>query len=320
MISIVIPVYNAAQYLPKCLDSLISQTYKDWEAILIDDGSSDVSAQICKQYATKDERISFILKENEGVSKTRNKALGLCKGCYVFFLDADDYLLDIHCLSNMEYTIKSQNVDLVRIEYCAVDETNKKLFDNRNSLLRRKYYNKPVSVDVYCDKVIKGEYFLCLNLLRNEIVQKQKIRFLEGCRMREDAAFLLEYLSYCKKAIYLPDVYYAYRKHNGAATANNAHGKYSKDLSMVFDSVYAIYQRSKNSLFKSYLEYFLTELTVDLRKSEYFGARYAICKAFHNKSTMFKCLGFGGVSESMLTLTSLVKRILVTMRTYASNS
>ena len=70
----------------------------------------------------------------------------------------------------------------------------------------------------------------------------------------------------------------------------------------------------------SYRKYFLTELTVDLRKSEYFGARYEICKAFHNKSTMFKCLGFGRVSESMLTLTSLVKHVLVKMRTYASNS
>ena len=80
MISIIIPVYNAAPYLSKCLDSLICQTSKDWEAILIDDGSSDDSLQICNQYAKKDERISFIQKENEGVAKTRNKALGLCKG------------------------------------------------------------------------------------------------------------------------------------------------------------------------------------------------------------------------------------------------
>lgn len=316
MISIVIPVYNAAPYLSKCLDSLICQTSKDWEAILIDDGSSDDSVQICNQYAKKDERISFIQKGNEGVAKTRNKALDISKGKYVFFLDADDYLLDIHCLSVMEHIIESQNVDLVRIEYCAVDETNKKLFDNRNRLLRSKYYEKPVLVDVYCDKVIKGEYFLCLNLLKNDIIQKHKIRFLEGCRMREDAAFLLAYLSNCKKAIYLPAVYYAYRKHSGAATANNDHVKYGIDLSMVFDFVYAIYLNSKNNLFKYYLEYFLTELTVDLRNSEYFEARYAICKSFHNKSIKFKCLSFGGASEALLVLTSLVKHALSIIRTY----
>lgn len=321
MISIVIPIYNASLYLNQCLDSLLCQTDKDWEAILIDDGSSDNSAEICKQYAEKDKRFKVVTKKNEGVSKTRNEALSLCTGKYLLFLDADDFLFSDSCLQTLKYNILHYNADLVRFEYKAVNEKNVELFTSNNLAIRKKYYSIPVSAAEYCSKVIRNEYFLCLNLLRNDIVQKNKIRFLVNCRMREDAAFLLTYLSYCSSVVYLPNIYYAYRKHSGAVTAaSDILTKYSKDLSLVFDSIYSIYKRNGDKSFKSYLEYFLSELTVDLRKSEYFKNRYEICKTFKNRALLYKCLSWGCVSNYIIFIISIIKRILIKLRVYGAFS
>ncbi|HJA50079.1 MAG TPA: glycosyltransferase, partial [Candidatus Fusicatenibacter intestinipullorum] len=91
-ISVIIPVYNVEKYLKRCLDSVINQTYKNLEIILIDDGSTDNSGKICDEYAQKDERIIVIHKENGGVSSARNKGLDICIGDYISFIDSDDWI------------------------------------------------------------------------------------------------------------------------------------------------------------------------------------------------------------------------------------
>lgn len=92
MISIIIPIYNAERYLKKCLDSVLSQTYKDLEIVLVNDGSTDGSVMICREYEEKDARIVFISKENEGQGKARNIGLEKCRGEYVVFVDSDDWI------------------------------------------------------------------------------------------------------------------------------------------------------------------------------------------------------------------------------------
>ena len=93
IVSIITPCYNAAQYMGKCLDSLRNQDLQEWEAIVINDGSKDNTASIGKRYAEIDSRIKFLTQRNEGVSIARNRALEIAQGKYVFFLDADDYIL-----------------------------------------------------------------------------------------------------------------------------------------------------------------------------------------------------------------------------------
>ena len=90
LISVIIPVYNVEKYLHRCLDSVIEQTYKNLEVILIDDGSTDHSGEICDDYAAKDVRIHVIHQENQGVSAARNKGLDNVKGEYITFVDSDD--------------------------------------------------------------------------------------------------------------------------------------------------------------------------------------------------------------------------------------
>lgn len=91
-ISIIIPVYNTEKYLKECLDSVIAQTFSDWELIIVDDGSTDGSPQICEEYASRDERINVIHKANGGFSSARNAGLDASKGDYLFFIDSDDII------------------------------------------------------------------------------------------------------------------------------------------------------------------------------------------------------------------------------------
>ena len=92
LISVIIPVYNVEQYLSKCLDSVVNQTYKNLEVILVDDGSTDNSGKICDEFALKDNRIIVIHKSNGGLSSARNEGLKFAKGQYVGFVDSDDYI------------------------------------------------------------------------------------------------------------------------------------------------------------------------------------------------------------------------------------
>lgn len=91
LLSVIVPVYNVEKYLPKCLESIIKQTYKNLEIILIDDGSTDDSGKICDEYAEKDKRIKVVHQKNQGVSVARNKGLDLCTGDYITFVDSDDW-------------------------------------------------------------------------------------------------------------------------------------------------------------------------------------------------------------------------------------
>ena len=90
-VSVIIPVYNVEQYLNRCIDSVLNQTYKDFEIILVDDGSTDKSGEICDVYAEKDSRITVIHKENGGLSDARNFGIDAARGDFLTFLDSDDY-------------------------------------------------------------------------------------------------------------------------------------------------------------------------------------------------------------------------------------
>lgn len=92
MISIIVPIYNSAKYLAQCIDSIICQSYTDWELILVDDGSKDQSGRICDEYAKQDHRITVIHQPNKGVSSARNVGIAIAKGEYLCFVDADDWL------------------------------------------------------------------------------------------------------------------------------------------------------------------------------------------------------------------------------------
>lgn len=113
MISIIIPIFNVEKYIVQCVDSVLNQTYKDFEIILVDDGSSDNCPHICDEYAKNDLRIKVIHKANGGLSDARNAGMKICKGDYLMFLDGDDYW-DSDCLYNINNVIENRkNVDVI---------------------------------------------------------------------------------------------------------------------------------------------------------------------------------------------------------------
>lgn len=108
IISIIIPVYNAEKTLSRCVNSILNQTFQDWELLLIDDGSTDRSGELCDEYASKDQRIKVFHKTNGGVSSARNIGLDYAKGEWITFIDSDDYIYD-----NIFDLIPSYNEDLL---------------------------------------------------------------------------------------------------------------------------------------------------------------------------------------------------------------
>lgn len=111
LISVIVPVYNIEKCVGKCIESILDQTYQDLEIILVDDGSTDKSGQICDEYAGKDDRISVIHKQNEGLSDARNSGLEICKGKYIGFVDGDDWLkADMY--EFLHQTLVSHNADV----------------------------------------------------------------------------------------------------------------------------------------------------------------------------------------------------------------
>lgn len=141
LISIIIPVYNVEKYLEKCLDSVIHQSYENIEIILVNDGSTDTSGEICKKYSEKDKRIVLFNQENAGLSAARNTGIEICKGEYIAFVDSDDWVEKDYILK-MYTECKNKNVDIVICGFNKVNENNDLILDESSKLRKRTIDNK----------------------------------------------------------------------------------------------------------------------------------------------------------------------------------
>lgn len=133
IISVIIPVYNVERYLARCIESVQKQTYRHLEIILVDDGSTDHSMEICDQFAEKDSRIKVIHKKNGGLSSARNVGLELSRGEYIFFVDSDDYI-DGEAFCTLIEQIKLFDADIAMCQYLKVDENGKALEKETSSV------------------------------------------------------------------------------------------------------------------------------------------------------------------------------------------
>lgn len=192
-ISIIIPVFNTCDYLRSCLDSILSQSFSDFECILIDDGSIDNSGVICDEYALKDLRIKVFHKENGGVSTARNLGLEIARGEWVYFVDSDDQILPgglqtmVDCISD--------DVDIVLAGYQQFDEDGNVIYEIDDRIIT--LLDKRESLSTLYErhgKYYKWLTFGCIRLLRNKIIQKYSLRFDEGIRNKEDTLFLTQYI------------------------------------------------------------------------------------------------------------------------------
>lgn len=181
-ISVIIPIYNVEQYLPKCLDSVINQTYKDIEIICIDDCSPDNSIKIIEDYASKDQRIKIVdRKQNGGLSAARNSGLDVAMGEYIYFIDSDDWI-DVNYLEKMAENIKSAQTDFVVNLNLVRADTNEALY---MSSYLYKFQNNFFVSKTLADR---GPWSACVSLYKRDFLNKFHLRFPEGY-IHEDVYF-----------------------------------------------------------------------------------------------------------------------------------
>lgn len=186
-ISIIVPIYNAEKYLNKCIDSLVNQTKKEIEIILINDGSTDNSERIIKEY--KDKRIKYFKNKNQGIGKTRNFGIEKAEGKYIMFLDSDDYLDKAAC-EKMYNKAENDNLDIVMCDFY-------KEYDNGNIEEIRTITFKNSSLKDNPD--IITEYLSpWAKIYSSEMIKKNNIKFVENLKY-EDAPFVIETLCCAKK-------------------------------------------------------------------------------------------------------------------------
>ena len=168
-ISIIVPVYNVEKYLGKCIESILNQTFRDFELILVDDGSTDSSGKICDEYSLKDSRIKVIHKENGGLSSARNTGLDIAKGEYIGFVDSDDWI-EMDMYEILYKLIKTSGKDMANIGFSAIYEDriekwtdNKKIILNREEslieLLKHRYFGNYIWANLYSKKIFKNIRF-----------------------------------------------------------------------------------------------------------------------------------------------------------------
>ena len=230
MVSIILPVFNAERFLPQCLDSILRQTYQEWDLIAVDDGSKDGSMEILKSYEKRDNRIHIISKKNEGVSIARNIALKHAHGDYIYFVDSDDIVMS-EALMILVKAMESNKTTFVKSDFLPIDEQGKQVFINKKQVIRRRYDGKVMDSEKFFKKILMKEYFLWTCLFRKDIIEKYHILFIPHCRLMEDAAFVVDYLLYSDRNVYKDACVYGYRKYEGTVSAVNK--DYTEDMMLI---------------------------------------------------------------------------------------
>lgn len=230
LVSIVVPVYNVEQYLPKCLDSLINQTLKNIEIICVNDGSTDGSLDILKEYEKKDTRIRIICKKNGGQSSARNMGMAVARAEYMGFLDSDDWV-EPDTYECAYVSIKS--ADMVCFGTNIVGDT---MIDRRDA--DRKYYRvkyrglQPLTDDIR----LNTDVSVWNKLFSTKIIRDNDLQFPTG-RLYEDYSFCWKYMLLCNTAYYIPEYKHNYLRREGSTMANtfNTNKRAMDHLSIFLD-------------------------------------------------------------------------------------
>ena len=227
LVSIIVPVYKVEQYLKRCMDSVLNQTYKNIEVILVNDGSPDNCPALCDEYAKIDSRVRVIHKENGGLSSARNVALDSVKGDYIFFVDSDDWL----ALDTLEVLNEYLEKDYDMISFQRTYLTEEKVVEKGEK------NPKDMDVSQYIDASFLGRYdfFVTTKIFKAEVFNN--IRFLEG-RNYEDLEIMHRLFLNMKKVVGLDYFLYYYWKGNEGAITNTITMKNIKDHYLSANEIY----------------------------------------------------------------------------------
>ncbi|WP_242325297.1 glycosyltransferase family 2 protein [Faecalibaculum rodentium] len=263
LVSFIVPVYNVENYLVDCLESIVRQTYENIEIVLVNDGSTDRSPAICREYAAMDKRIKLINKQNGGLSDARNIGIDNARGQWITFVDSDDVITEDYC-SSLVNTINESSSDIaiggVKKAYIEKNDTGKwRLQETDNSYDWVSHSDEEIMVQYYYRK-IPG--YVCGVLIKKSIIGD--LRFPKG-RLFEDAYFMPRLLQRSKKVSCLDKIIYYYRQRYGSIVNSQFSKKSFDQYYMVEDGPFDL-SNLNNSLKKAvYSKMFISGLDT-LRK------------------------------------------------------
>lgn len=218
-ISVIVPVYNVEKYLYHCIDSILAQTFTDFELLLIDDGSTDSSGKICDEYGEKDSRIRVFHKENGGVSSARNLGLDKANGEWIWFIDSDDYV-EQETISSLPSYLQNNDYDCVIFGYFTENEHAKTEFASPKGLQLSVDYITALKW-LYEPQYVPYQGYIWNKLFKRTILQNYHLRFDIQIKFNEDRLFCFEYLKSIKaQVIFDTQPFYHYIKNDNSAMAS----------------------------------------------------------------------------------------------------
>jgi len=261
LISVIVPVYNTEKFLHTCLDSILAQTYKNLEIILVNDGSSDMCPMICDEYADKDSRVTVIHKKNGGLSSARNAGLDSCSGEYITFVDSDDIISECW-IEKLQDAIHGKDFIIAGITYVENDNYTENLPEDESilSLINSSLFG------YCCNKLYRRETIVCQRFLKIQ---------------REDIVYNLQLIAkgYEFAIVKYSGYRYIQRKnsllHTVSVPDNSVIFQFEKELSAILDS---IREPEQSEIYNRVLYSYLTDHIVKLVRSEKYTRRKKITR------------------------------------------
>ena len=241
-VSIIVPVYNSEKFLKKCIESMINQTYKDIEIIIIDDGSKDNSREIIQEYQNKDSRIKYLYQKNSGQAVARNNGIKVSIGEFISFLDSDDYI-DTEMIEKLYNKAIKENTDIVVCDAL-------KVYDDRPSEIL-----KGLKFEI---SDIKKKYIISSagpwgKLIKKNTITENNLFFKENI-IYEDFAVVPAYALFAKKISYIEEPLYLYYQRVGSTMNQESYNKKFEDIFVAYDNLTNIFKDAKQ--YDDYIEEF----------------------------------------------------------------
>ena len=253
LVSIIVPVYNVSTYLKECLDSLINQTYKNIEIILVDDGSTDDSFKICKSYADLDKRIKLFKKVNGGAASARNLALDKATGYYICFVDSDDYV-ELDYVHRLVEELEKNDADVAICSYSNLDKIKSTKYEYG---IKEKIFTAEEYIENFLTDWTSA-------LMWNKIFKREligNIRFPVGHKI-DDEFFTYQCIMKCKKIYFFNEFLYIYRLRQSSVMNDSNKEMILKDrlqyLTERYDNVITRYPKLKIKYLENLMDNFIT--------------------------------------------------------------
>lgn len=265
-VSIVVPVYNTEKYLRRCMNSIINQTLKDIEIIIVDDGSKEVCAALCDEISKTDSRIKVIHKENGGLGFARNSGIEAATGEYIGFVDSDDYIDPTMC-ETLYNAAKKYNADLCLSGICFVGGN---MFSESGGDTRKSYFEEETVFEKEdMKKLLLGVVgalphepddsrygvSVCKNIFKTSVIREGKIEFLsEREILSEDTLFMVDFIKSAKSAVGVPGAYYGYCRNEDSLSKSYNKERFLKSIVFLDELEKRIADTIEKEEYKIYLD------------------------------------------------------------------